>query len=228
MNIREVFLEERPASSHFNWVISLLILMGATSLGSTSELVVRDIDTRFELLPTSFSYAIKDTNGSRSGDDAFKKAYGLAIGCPYSFAGAGDTHGFLAAGELAVNQATYGSIGHLTSYGLRVEGGYGYALNDDFMFSIMAIAGLGTATFDVTSNAEFNAFSASGLTMTYGLMLGSGYAINDNVLISAKLGYLSTSDKLSGGGVKIDLTNSGTFIAFGVSYRFSARPRPLE
>ena len=151
----------------------LMLTLAAAGAGNASELVVRDVNFAIELLPSAFDYTA-DGNTSRSGSDEFDRAIGIAIGCPYSFAGPGDSHGFLASGELAFSQATYGSIGHLTRYGVRIAGGYGYAFNDAISFSAMAKVGYGMATFDLSANSGFPALSASGTTLTYGPVPGRG------------------------------------------------------
>ena len=189
--------------------------------------MVRDIGFDIELLPSAFDYTI-DGNTSRSGSDEFDRSIGIVIGCPYSFAGPGDSHGFLAAGELALSQSSYGAIGHLTRYGVRVVGGYGYAFSDSLSFTAMAKLGYGLATFDLSANSAFPALSATGTTLTYGLMLGADYTFSDRFLAGIKVGYLKMADKLSGTGVDITIDNAGLAFALGFSYRFSNSPRTLQ
>ena len=111
-------------------------------------------------------------NGTRSGSDSFDSGFGLAAGVRYSFARTGDAHGFLLGGEVVGAQASYGGTGHLTDYGLRLDGGYGYALDDRWSINLLIRGGYGRATLDIGANSTFSAISVSGGALTYGASLG--------------------------------------------------------
>jgi hypothetical protein len=205
-----------------------LLLVGCAASSQASELVIRDAFIELELPPRDFSFTLDDGTGTRSGKDSFESAYGLSINGLYSFAGAGDSHGFIVGGELALAQATYGSIGHLTSYALRADGGYGWALSDRWTIKGLAFVGYGRATLDITGNSAFSAFSASGSQLSYGAKLGAVFTLSERFLLNADVGYLSAANELSGGGVDMTIDNAGLMIGFGLTYRFSAFPRPLD
>jgi hypothetical protein len=203
-------------------------LAGALGRTQAAELVVRDLHADLEVLPNAFDYKLTGGSADHSGSDAFDSHYGLAIGGDYSFAGPGDTHGFMAGLELTVEQASYASIGHLTSYGLRATGGYGYAFSDAWTAMARVGAGYGLATFDITSNSALPAISQSGSYFSYGATAVLLYTINDAILIDAKLGYQKASNKLSGGGIDMTLDNAGLLFGLGITYRLSTSPRSLE
>ncbi len=209
-------------------VLGLLALWSAGPLASSSELVVRNLQFDLEFLPTDFDYEIKDNSGTRSGSDAFDTGFGIALGGRYSFARTGDAHGFLVGAQVLVAQASFGGEGTMTDYGLRLEGGYGIALNDQWTTNLLLRLGYGWATFDLKDNAVFPAVSLAGGGLTYGLALGIDYAINDRWQINTAVGYLRTSYDLSGSGVDMTLVRSGPSASLGVLYRFSNLPRPLE
>lgn len=206
----------------------LLLLAGCALAAPASELVIRDAFVEIELPPTDFSFTLDDGTGTRSGKDSFDSAYGLSINGLYSFAGAGDTHGFIVGGELALAQASYDSIGHLTSYALRADGGYGWAYSDLLTFKGLVFVGYGRATLDITGNSAFSAFSATGTQISYGAKLGAVITLSERFLLNLDVGYLLANNELSGGGVDMTIDNEGLLFGLGVTYRFSASPRPLD
>lgn len=207
------------------------LVLCLTSVGSASaaELVVRDLILNLEFLPAAYDYTISDSNGSRQGSDEFDSALGIAVGGRYSFAGPGDSHGFIVGAELCAAQyASSDPDGHLTTYGARVEGGYGLALSDRWTVIALADVGYALATYDITSGTAFPSFSASGTALSYGAGLGVDFAVTERVLVGFELGYEIRSLSLSGNGLDIEADQAGMRAAFGLTYRFSARPRPLE
>lgn len=209
-------------------VVALVLLLGALAESRAAELVVRNLQVDFEFLPTEFDYEIKDSNATRSGSDELDTSLGLAVGARYSFARTGDSHGFLVGAQLLVAQAAFDGDGALTDYGLRAEGGYGIALNDQWTTNLLLRAGYGWATFDIDDNALFPAVSLSGGGFTYGAALGVDFAINDRWQINTAVGYLMTSYDLSGDGVDMTVDRSGFAASLGFLYRFSNNPSPLE
>lgn len=218
----------KPSDDRWAATCRWLLLVGCAASSQAAELVIRDAFIELELPPRDFSFTLNDGNGARSGKDSFDSAYGLSINGLYSFAGAGDSHGFIVGGELAVAQAAYGSIGHLTSYALRADGGYGWACSDRWTIKGLAFVGYGRATLDITGNSAFSAFSASGSQLSYGAKLGTVFTLTERFLLNADVGYLSATNELSGGGVDMTIDNAGLMIGFGLTYRFSTFPRPLD
>ena len=207
----------------------LVFCLTAACSASAAELVVRDLVINLEFLPAAYDYELSDSNGTREGSDEFESALGIAVGGRYSFAGPGDSHGFIIGGQLCAAQ--HGSSdpeGHLTTYGGRVEGGYGLALSDRWTVSALAEVGYGLATYDITGGTAFPSFSASGSTLSYGAGLGVGFGVTERVLVGAELGYHIRTLSLSGSGIDIEVEQGGVRAAVGLTYRFSARPRPLE
>jgi hypothetical protein len=207
---------------------SLLLTLLLTSASWSAELVVRNVLVDIEFLPSEFDYSITDSNGTRSGSDSFDSGYGIAAGVRYSFARTGDAHGFILGGEFVGAQATYGSTGHLTDYGLRLDGGYGYALDDRWSINLLLRGGYGLATLDMAANSTFSAISVSGGAFTYGVALGVDAVIADQWQISTSIGYLNTSYSLSGNDVDVTIDRTGLSASIGVLYRISNLPRPLE
>lgn len=195
---------------------------------AAAELVVRNLSADLELLPADFDYELDDGVVSRSGSDSFDQVIGLAVGARYSFAGTGDSHGFLVGGQVTVAQGAYGSVGHLTDYGVRIEGGYGYALSDSWMLNLLLRGGYGWATFDLTDNDNFSAVSLSGSGITYGAVVGVDYVVSDRWQISVAGGWQTTSYDLSGSGVDATVDREGFCASLGFLYRLSNQPSPLE
>lgn len=193
-----------------------------------SELVQRDLIFSAGELPNAFSYSVNDGTGARSGTDAFSQNIGVSVGGRYSFAGPGDASGLVLGGALVANQASYASIGHYTGYGLRLDGGYGWAITDRWTVGGQVEVGYGLATFDIQSTSAFAAASDDGSTYSYGVAFDLDYTITSKLTLLLDLGYLKTIANLSGSGVTIKLNNSGFAAALGIAWRFSDSPRTLE
>lgn len=206
----------------------ILLPLVCVGRGYSAELVVRNLHMDLELLPADFDYEIDDGVTTRSGSDSFDSAFGLALGARYSFAGTGDTHGFLVGGQITVAQAAYDSFGHLTDYGLRVEGGYGYAFNDLLTFNVLLRGGYSWATFDLTENDNFSSISLTGSGLSYGAALGIDVQVTERWQLNGAVGYHLTSFDLSGGNVDATIDRSGFCISLGFLYRLSNQPSPLE
>lgn len=207
---------------------ALVMSMCTATLLPAAELVVRDGHFAVEMLPTDFDYELESTLNSGSGSDAFEQHIGIATGVRYSFSGPGDVSGFILGGEVAAAQADYRSIGNLTCFGLRLQGGYAWALTDSWMVHGCAEATYGLSTFDVTANTAFPAVSLDGTLFGYGARVGLQYSFNDLLHIGLDVGWLDVEHDLSGDDVDLTLTNSGLVIGLGISYRLSNSPRPLE
>jgi hypothetical protein len=209
--------------TYFICVLALLI-----QSASAAELVVRDATLAIEFLPTDMTYNFSDPSLSSSGSDGFESHYGIAAGARYSFAGAGDKHGFVVGGAITAAQASYGSVGHLSSFGLRAEGGYAWAFRDNWIVSGIANVSYGVSSFDITSNSVIPAVSASGDYLGYGASVEISYAISDVFHVGLSGGWGHYGHDLSGGNLTMKLDNDGTMMAIGFSYRLSNSPRSLE
>lgn len=208
--------------------VPLLLLTMAFDVLSAAELVVRDANLNLEFLPTAFDYNLKQPGSSRSGHDEFDTAFGIAAGGRYSFAGTGDSHGFIIGGHAFADQASYAGIGHLTDFGIRVDGGYGYAINDRWTTYLVAEAGYAYSTFDITDATTFPATSFNGTSLRYGAVFGIDLTVAERWMINADIGWMTSSYSLSGSDVDLYLDRQGLMTAIGISYRFSTRPRALE
>lgn len=214
-------------SPRSRWV-ALLVPIALVSSGFSAELVVRNLHMDLELLPSDFDYEVDDGVTKRSGSDSFDSAVGLAVGARYSFASTGDSHGFLVGGQITVAQAAYDSYGHLTDYGIRAEGGYGYAFNDLFTFNFLLRLGYSWATLDLAENDTFSSLSLTGSGLSYGAAVGVDFQLTDRWQLNSAVGYHFTSFDLSGNNVDATIDRSGFCISIGFLYRLSNQPSPLE
>jgi hypothetical protein len=205
---------------------ALPVVAAAPLLGA--ELVVRDLSLGLELQPTSFTYKLKDATGTRSGNDSFSSGYGAFLGTRWSFAGPGDSGGFLIGGEITYDQFTYVNGGAYTTYGGRLLGGYGFALSDRWSLEGLVDAGAGAGSFNVKGRAAFSSYTATGLYYSYAARLGVSFAVTERLLIDADAGYRFNTSNLTAGSTKVTLTGSGLCAALGLRYRFSNSPAPLE
>jgi hypothetical protein len=212
-------------------VASCSCLLATASLvgqARSAELVVRDLSLGLELQPTSFSYQLKDPNGTRSGNDSFSSGYGAYLGSMWSIAGPGDSGGFLVGGELVYDRFAYANGGSETAYGARLLGGYAYALSDRWGLYGIVDAGAGSASLSLNGHLAFSTYRANGLYYSYAARVGISFAVTDRMIIDGDAGYRTNSDNLSAGNTKVSITSSGLCASVGFRYRFSNSPAPLE
>ena len=206
----------------------VMVAMSCLSQGSGAELVVRDLIFDVDVLPADFDYSLDNGVVQRSGSDSFDRYIGIAFGARYSFADTGDTHGFLIGGQVTGAQGSYGSVGHMTDYGFRVDGGYGWAIADSWAVSAVARAGYGWATFDLTTNQQFSSLSLSGSVLSYGAVTALNYTVSERWQLSLQAGYYMSDYDLSGNGTDVTIERRGFLASIGFLYRLSHRPSPLE
>ena len=206
----------------------MALCLGISPAASASELVQRDLMFSVGEEPTHFSYTLTSPGASRDGSDSFSSNLGASVGGRYSFAGPGDATGLVLGGGLDADQASYGSIGHYTGFGLHLDVGYAWAITDSWTLGGRAILGYGRATLDLQASNVFPSVSTSGSTIGYGAAVDLDYSVTDRIAVMLDLGFAKTTANLSGSGVKLKLSSSGLTYALGVTYRFSVAPRPLE
>ncbi len=204
------------------------VLLAAASGGGAAELVQRDLMLEVGEMPTSFTYSISGAGPSHSGSDSFSSDLGLVVGGRYSFARAGDSSSVVVGASLYAQQATYQSYGHETGYGLRLAGGYGWAVTDDWSLGGRLEVGYGLSTFDLQANHAFSGLSTTGATLSYLAGLDVDYGITDRLTSYIDLSYQRWSTNFSGGGVTLKMTTSGFAFALGLAYRFSYAPRRVD
>lgn len=208
----------------------LVAMPGVAVDAAAAELVVRDLRVDVEWLPTDFDYTLTDSLGSAEGSDSFDIALGLHVGAMYSFAEAGDRGGWLLGGELSLGQYEFAGSGTYETYGVRAMGGYAWQLSDEWFLLSEGYVGYGFADMAFPETQAFNAFNADGTTLDYGGRLGVGWHASERVLLSLTLGYGISDIELSNSSRNLDLEleQSGVSAMFGITYRFSDLPAPLE
>ncbi len=205
-----------------------LILLLTPLLLPAAELVMRDLRVELASEPTAFSYQLNDETGSRSGADSFDSAYGLGLGARWSFAGPGRSHGLLADVALLGTKRTY-SGGGLTSYGLRVGGGYGWAVADQLALTGMVEVGGGLASLALDGAGAFPAYNADGSWFGYGLRAGAVWYVTDRLFVDLSAAWRTEQQQLGAdGGQDLSLNVSGIGYCLGVGWRLSTMPGRLE
>jgi hypothetical protein len=202
-------------------------LLMSAPLGA-AELVVRDFTFGLESDPTAFHYQLTSQTGTRSGNDNFTNGYGVYLGTLWSFAGPGDSTGFLLGGQITYDRYGYANGGGYTTYGGRVLGGYAYALSDRWTLQGLVDVGIGAGTLQVNGQKAFSSYSATGLNYAYAARLGVSFSVNDTLLIDGDVGYRDISSSLSAGSTDLKLTSTGLCGSLGLRWRFSSSPAPLE
>ncbi len=202
----------------------LLPLLGLPA----AELVLRDLGGQVVMLPTAFTFTSSSAGYSTSGSDSFRSGSGLELGGRYAYVPAGASFGAVAGLDLAGQWYTYAGGEGLTTYGLRPSLGAGWAPFDRLTLVAEAGVSAGASRFSLPASASAPAFSSTGTAFGYDLRLSGRWALSDRWRLQAALGYLTSSTKLSGGGVDFTLDQRGTYVALGVTWQFSTRPTRLE
>ncbi len=208
-------------------MIRFAAALSVSALLPAAELVVRDVGGGLAWQPTSFTYALADDTGRRTGSDAFDRRYGIELSGLYSFAGTGDSTGMVAGGGLGAGRADY-TGGGLTEYGLHARVGYAWAATDRLSLLGDARLGLGYGSLTIDGGSSFPSYTATGPQIGLGAGVGAAFAVTEKVVVRLDAGYRRDQFRMSGGGKTLDLTASGPAVSVTIAWRTSATPFLLE
>ncbi len=209
--------------------IVVMMVVSSVSSASAAELVVRDARLGLDLLPLDFNYELKDSTGTKSGQDVFGSHYGLLIGGRYSLARIGESHGAVIGFDLGTTRAAYAPAnGTISAYVVAGEGGYGWAVTDTLVVSAAARLGVGVARASFDGTGSFASYSPSGPVGEYGLRAGLAWAVTDQVILDGGLGWRSSVARLTADDRDLAIDSSGLLVAFGLGWRFTSSPWRLE
>lgn len=209
-------------------LLSATACLAAPLIAEDAELVARDLFLTLDSEPTSFTYTADGPTGTRTGDDAFDSGFGLSVGLRWSLTPAGSPLGFIAGIDLgATNYRYQDSAANLTA-GARVVLGAGWAFSDRWELLIEPTVEYGWARFRFPATASYPSLTADGSYVGYGLRANTVWRLNDEWAVMGAVGWKRLVDDLSGGGIDLELVQSGPCVSLGVLYRFSAAPTRIE
>lgn len=195
-----------------------------------AELVVADLRLGLDLRPTDFDYTVSNSLGSITGSDSFETGLGFSLRGLHAFDSPGASGGFVLGGEGTFAYHEYGSEeSAYTTYGLRVMGGYRYAITENWAIGALAFAGLGLASFEIADSTSFDDITADGTVLEFGALLGTTYSLGQHWITELEFGWLESEADMEGSGLDVTVEESGFTVFFGLNYRFGGgRPPVLE
>jgi hypothetical protein len=210
------------------------LLLGATAclasplLASDAELVTRDLFVTFDSEPTSFTYTADGPTGTRTGDDAFDSGFGLSAGLRWSFTPSGSPLGLVAGADLGATNYRYQDGAANLTVGARVVLGAGWAFSDRWELLIEPTVEYGWASFKFPATPSYPSLTANGSYLGFGVRANAIWRIDDDWAVMGAIGWKRLTNDLSGGGIDLELVQSGPCISIGALYRFSTAPTRIE
>lgn len=204
----------------------LLALLPLIPLAA-AELVVRDLVVGFGLPPANYDFTIADSNGTRTGEDAFDRVGAVSIAGYRSFAGAGDRSGPVLGVRLGLESGEFAGGGVCSGWGPDLLAGWGVALTDRLALVPCLLVGARRTAIGLEANGAIPSLTAAGFGWVYGGQVALTYAIADRVAVSLEGGWRASRASLSGDR-DVDLDTRGFTAALSFGWRFASTPQPLE
>ncbi|MFW5845566.1 MAG: outer membrane beta-barrel protein [Planctomycetota bacterium] len=193
-----------------------------------AELVLRDISAGIELRTAAYDFSVDGPTDDSSGSDAFDSSLALRFASVYSLAGTGRRHGPLLGGGILLEQQSFSGGGELTTIGLQLAGGYGWALNDRVQLAAMPYVGYGMSTLALDDRSQFSAVEGDGTSFVYGLRVDCHYAINRRWSLAAGLGYGWTTTEIAAADVDITFEQAALHMGLALTWRWDITPPLLD
>jgi hypothetical protein len=194
---------------------------------AAAELVVRDLVVGIGLPPANYDFTLTDSNGTRTGSDAFDRVGAVNIGYFRSFAGAGDRSGLVLGARWVVESGEFAGGGVYSGWGPDLLAGWGVALTDRLALVPCVLVAARRNAIGLEANGAIPTLTAAGFGYAYGGQLGLSYAIADRVVVTLEGGWRTGKSSMSGDR-DVDLDNSGFTAALSFGWRFASTPQPLE
>jgi hypothetical protein len=197
-------------------------------LAVDAELVARDLFVTLDSEPTAFTYTAEGPTGTRSGDDAFDSGFGLSVGLRWSLTPSGSPLGLVAGADLGATNYVYQDGAANLTAGARVVLGAGWAFNDSWELLLEPTVEYGWARFNFPATTSYPSLTAQGSYLGFGVRANAVWRINDDWALMGAVGWKRLTDDLSGGGIDLELVQSGPCFSIGALYRFSTAPTRIE
>jgi hypothetical protein len=203
-------------------VAGLACIASATASGA--EFVVRDAQVELSALPTGFNYHASGGPTEVSGSDAFTSGTGLSGGVRWSWTAPGSALGVLGGADVVTNAFTYGGGGGMAEVGVRVAGGGGWAISDEWQMLGEVGLGYGAAKLDLNQSDSIPGASFNGPATTYDAHLSGTYQAWRHLQVMLSVGWQVSSYKLTGDGLDLTLDRSGPTVGLGLTWRIDDSP----
>lgn len=211
-------------------VMPVRLLLAALLLSAplaAAELVVRDLVVGIGLPPANYNFTLTDSNGTRTGSDAFDRVGAVNIGYFRSFAGAGDRSGLVLGARWVVESGEFAGGGVYSGWGPDLLAGWGVALTDRLALVPCVLLAARRNAIGLEATGSIPTLTAAGFGYAYGGQLALSYAIADRVVVAIEGGWRTGNSSMSGDR-DVDLDNSGFTAALSFGWRFASTPQPLE
>jgi hypothetical protein len=204
------------------WCVGILFLVPVAA--SSAEFVVRDAQVELSALPTGFDYRASGGSSEVNGTDGFASGTGLSGGIRWGWAAPGSALGALAGADLVTNGFTYGGGGGMAEVGLRIAGGGGWAINDDWQMLGEVGLGYGIGKLDLDQSTTIPAASFTGPVSTYDARLSGTWQAWRHLQLKLSVGWQASTSQLTGDNIDLTLERSGPTIGLGLTWRIDDAP----
>lgn len=206
----------------------MVLAWGLGSPVAGSELVMADLDLGIESLPTAFDFTIHDGASTRDGSSQFDLGFGVGARAVYAFSAPGANGAFFLGGGLALGGYRYENAGTYEVAMVRAVAGYAYSFDDQWTCELSPWVGIGYGRLHIPGAGISADYDVAGRVLDYGAHLGVTYALSHAWLLNARIGWQVAAADLSGGGLEVELTQSGPTAFLGIVYRFGGAPPAIR
>lgn len=204
---------------------SIVVIAGIVGLDA-AEQEVRDWRLLAEVRPAPLSFAWDDRLGGADGAGSFDRTWAVGAGLRWGWGRSGSPGRWLLGGEaLLLSETSDGLEGH--GILLRGEGGYGYALGERLLLTVLPMAGGGPLRLVYESPAT-GRVSLSGHALEAGLRLGLRWSLAPDWSLAAEAGWLWWRQRAADAEGTLAMWGHGPIGGLSLVWTAEARPRSLE
>lgn len=203
-----------------------VLCAASSALLPAAEQEVRDWRLVVESRPQDLRYTWDDRLGARQGDGSFDQAWAVGVGMRWGWGRSGTPHRWLAGGEALYLREASDDL-HGQGALLRVEAGYGYALGERLLATVLPLAGGGPLRLTRDAPAS-GAVALGGAGVEAGLRLGLRWNLTPRWSLAGEAGWLWWRQRVSDADGHLTLTGQGPSAALVLAWTQDPAPRALE
>lgn len=206
--------------------IAALVL--ATATATAADLAVRDLTLALETEPVELDWSVANGDTTLSGEDELASHAALVGGVRWSLARRGGAFGALIGAEAALGQGRFDPSGTLSWGEARLLAGGAWTPWQDWCVQGVVRAGAGISRLEFDRTDAFDGFAASGTHVVVAPEVALVWAPAGALRIWGGAGWRVARTPATGGGLDLEIEQSGPTLAIGLGWGFSEAPGALE
>jgi hypothetical protein len=199
-----------------------LLLCGALT---AADQRVQDLRVLAEARPTAATADWTDRLGSVQGDADLRQAWAGGAGLRWGWGAPGRPH-LLVVGAAALWLEQRWDDAVLRGPEARLEAGYGCALGNRWLLTLMPCVAAGRVALDRPTAAS-RALAMSGSLVEWGAAAGLRWTVAGRWSLGLEGGWLGGRQRLSGDGASLDLRHQGGWAGLALAWTLDPRPQAL-